>query len=202
MSPPRTPGGISVSDHDLAGERRARRLKAGLVIAAALGVLSLGAAGAWYLTPPPMPGTLAEADALVTSPRFTRLDAEQRQPYLDVIREQFGSLDPERRRAMRDGEAARMARGQERDERMAAFSVMTYEERQAMGSPWGNRGDRPGRSGGPGSPGAGGRPGGEGERRGGGPSRERLSDRMQNGNAQNMANIGEMVNHMRDGRGG
>ena len=200
MPSTRTPGNLSVADHDVAGERRGRRLKVAAGLAVALLVLVAGAAGAWYLTPPPMPTTIAEADALVASPRFHRLSKDQREPYLDVIREQFGSLDPKQRRAMRGSEAARAARSRERDERMAAFSVMTYEERQAMESPWGGRGGRgSGGGGGPGGP----RPEGgadRGDRGDRGPSRDRLSDRMQNGNAQTMANIGEMVNQMRERR--
>ena len=202
------PGGLTVSDHDVAGERRAKRLKVGFITVVGLVVLVAGAWGAWYLSPPALPDTIDEANALVASARFQRLSKEDQRPYLDVIREQFGSLDPEERRAMRGSDAARAARGEERDERMAAYSVMTYEQRQAMGSPWGNRGDRQGRPQGErrGGGGESGRPGGEGgEGRGDrGPSRERLSDRMQNGSAQNMANVAEMVNQMREGgeRGG
>lgn len=190
---------MTVADHDVAGERRGRRLRVAAGVLVALAVLVAGAAGAWYLTPPPMPATLAEADALVVSARFERLSDDEKQPYWDVIREQFGSLDPEQRRAMRGSEAARAARGRERDRWIGAFSLMTHEQRQALVSMWGGR---PGGPGGPGRPG--GRPGGGGEDRGErgnrGPSRERLSERMQNGNAQTMANIGEMVSTMRDRR--
>ena len=165
-----------------------------------------------------MPASIAEADALVASARFQRLSRDEKRPYLDVIREQFGSLDPEERRAMRGSDAAREARSEMRDQMMAAYSVMTYEQRQAMGNPWGGRGggggrpeggrpggdrpegDRSGGGEGRGGGGGGDGEGGGGERRRGGPSRERLSDRMQNGSAQNMANVAEMVNQMREGR--
>ncbi|BAM03501.1 hypothetical protein [Phycisphaera mikurensis] len=177
------PGRLSVSAHDVAGERRTKRLKSLAIVAAGSIVLAAGAAGARWLMPPPMPATLADAEALVASGRFQRLSSEQKRPYLDVIREQFGSLDPEQRRALRGSEAARAARGRERSERLAAFSVMTHAQRQAMGNPWAARPERPE---------------GRGER---GPSRDRLSDRMQNGNAQDMATIAEMVNQMREHRG-
>lgn len=222
MASSRPPRGFTVSDHDVAAEQRVRRWKVAACVAAALAVLTAGAGGAWYLTPPPLPESIAEADALVASARFKRLGREEQRPYLDVIREQFGSLDAEQRRTMRNSEAARAARSDERQEFMNAFSVMSFQERQAVGNPWGNRdggrppgAGRPGGTEGGGGGGAGGGGGGgagDGARGGGegsgagrgdgqrGPSRERLSESMQSGSAQRMANVAEMVNQARETR--
>lgn len=79
---------------------------AGLCLIAGLTTFGL----VWYLTPPPLPETLEAAEALVESPRFQRLSARDKQPYYDVIREQFGSLDPaERARLVEESKRLREA---------------------------------------------------------------------------------------------
>ena len=135
---------FTVSDVDVPAELRRRRLKAAALSVASVLVLVVGGGAAWYFTPPAMPESLDDAQALVNSARFQRLSKEDKRPYMDVIREQFGSLDPNERRKMMEDEAmrdaVRDARGAQMDEMAKRWLVMTPEERAAMQSMWGNRG--------------------------------------------------------------
>ena len=139
------PPSFTVSDVDVPAERRRRRLKAAALSVASVLVLIVGGGAAWYFTPPAMPNSLDEAQALVSSARFQRLSKEDKRPYMDVIREQFGSLDHnERQKMMEEDEAMRDAmrdaRGAQMEEMAKRWLVMTPEERATMGSMWGNRG--------------------------------------------------------------
>ena len=120
---------FTVTERDLPAERRQRLRRVAAPAAAALAVLLTGLAGAWYLTPPPLPTTFEEAQRVVDSPRFQRLSRERRQPYLDVIREQFGSLDPAERQAILDGEAARLAQVEQRRMVLGAIGLMGGQQR-------------------------------------------------------------------------
>jgi hypothetical protein len=174
---------MSVEAVDEAAERRRRRILTAALSTVAAVVLVGGSVLAWYLTPPAMPTSAEEAMAVAKSPRFTRLSAEDKRPYHDVFREQFG-LDPNLRRVWRDDpelrDAARDMRREMRDERLTAFMLADFEERQAMAQ------DRPER-----------RPRGDGAGRGGPPdaasARERVSERIANGNPQMGAARGEMI---------
>lgn len=177
-------GRMTVHEVDVAAERRSKSIKVAALTAVSVVVLTAGGALAWYFTPPALPTTLEEAIAVANSPRYKRLSKDQKEPYLDVIRERFGSLDREERRKMLgDDEAARnMARDAMRGMwmgRMKAFGAATFEERREMLAQMPQRPERPQR------------PPGEG--RDPGQMRNRVSDRMANGNAQNMANMGEFI---------
>lgn len=186
---------MTVQAVDAATDRRKKTIKAVGTSSIAVMVLAAGGYLAWYLTAPALPTTLDEAITLANSPRYKRLSDEQKQPYLDVIREQFGSLDREQRRAMigDDEDARDMARDAMRAmmmQMMKTYGAASYEERQAMAA------RMPGRRGGPGGPGGGeGRGGGGG--RDAGEMRNRMSDRMANGNAQAMGTIGLMIRDRR-----
>ena len=190
---------MTVQAVDAAADRRKKTIKAVGFTSIAVMVLATGGFLAWYLTAPPMPATLDEAIALANSPRYKRLSDEQKQPYLDVIREQFGSLDREQRRAMigDDEDARDMARDAMRAmmmQMMKNYGAASYEERQAMAA------QMPGRRGGPPGGGGEGRGGGERGGRDAGQMRNRISDRMANGNAQAMGTIGLMIQDMRKNR--
>ena len=174
---------ITVEEVDVPAERRRRRARVAIV--GVLGLLAIAAmlGASWYLSPPPMPTTLNEAKALVDSPRFQRLGKDQRQPYLDVITEQFGSLDDDTRRALvADNAALRDAlRENRRSQMMArarAYGLATPEEREAMmaENPFGQRP--------PGPPG-----GGDFGAR----MRGRINDSTVNGNPQESAYFAEMM---------
>ncbi|MEM8738310.1 MAG: hypothetical protein AAGG38_07520 [Planctomycetota bacterium] len=136
---------------DERADQRRRRIKlaGGLFLAAV--VLGAGLGARWYFTPPPMPTTLDEARALVNSPRFDRLHKAQKQPYYDVIREQYGSLNRAERRRLREeneklAEAMREARTVQMRQWVAAYARKSPEEREALiatfrrGRPDGRRG--------------------------------------------------------------
>lgn len=212
---------FQVSEIDEAGDRRRRMRRAGLW--SCLGGLALAVGGTltWYLTPPAMPTTLAQAQALVSSPRFTRLSKKQKQPYQDVIREQFGSLDREKRRAMaRENQELAQALREARHVQMEAFArkfaLADPSERAALlaemprrGPGGRERGARPeGAEGRPeGAPsGDGARPGGGGPE-GDGPSperiermRERINQRATEGSSQTSQLLSEI--RRQNGRGG
>ncbi|MEM1107466.1 MAG: hypothetical protein AAGH99_02120 [Planctomycetota bacterium] len=185
---------MTVEEVDVRGERRRKRLKAVAITVAAAVVLGSAAGLTWYFTPPALPETLEQAEAVVDSPRFTRLSSEAKQPYLDVIREQFGSLDREERRAMiRENEqmreAFRASRNAEREAFTKAYVLATPEERLAMmAEREAERGDRRG-------DGQRGDRGGEG---GGGPSNDRINDRMTTGSAQSSQLRAEMRRERRN----
>lgn len=211
---------INVQEVDVKAQRRKRRLKIAFLSLGAVVILVGGSGLAWYFTPPALPGTIEEARAVVESPRYERLSKAQKQPYLDVIREQFGSLDRDARRAMMDEneqmrDALRASRDAEREAFTKAYVLATPQERQAMMDEMeaerdarrGERGGRPPENGdGPpeGGPETGER-GGGGERSGGGggrggPSNERVNDRATNGSAQNSQLRSEMRNERRQQR--
>ncbi|MEM7578051.1 MAG: hypothetical protein AAF328_11335 [Planctomycetota bacterium] len=187
------PGRMQVAEVDESGQRKRRRLWIGILATGSVAVLAGGAVLAWYLTPPAMPTTAEEAVAVAKSSRFARLSAEQKRPYFDVFREQFG-LNPELRQVWRSDpelrDASRDMRRAMMNQQMNAFMLADFEEQQAMiaESPFG----RP--RGGDGGGGEGGRPdrGGEG-RPDAAAMRDRMSDRISNGNPQTAAAMGEMM---------
>jgi len=189
---------MTVQEVDTAAERRKKAVKAVGFTCLSVMVLAAGGYLAWYLTAPALPTTLEEAIAVANSPRYKRLSDEQKQPYLDVIREQFGSLDREQRRAMigDDEDARDMARDAMRAmmmQMMKNYGAASFEERQAMAA------RMPGRRGGEGRGGEG-RGGGERGGRDAGQMRNRMSDRMANGNAQAMGTMGLMIQDWRKKR--
>ncbi|MEO1237074.1 MAG: hypothetical protein AAFX76_09825 [Planctomycetota bacterium] len=178
------PSKIQVQEIDVKAERRRKTMRATFVSAGAIAVLGVAAGAAWYFTPPAMPETIEDAQALVESSKFARLTKQEKQPYLDVIREQFGSADPDTRRqlireneAMRD--ALRASRNAEREAFIKQYVLASPAERdelmQEMRERRAERGDR-----------------GERGNRGNGPSDERINDRATNGSAQNSQLFGEM----------
>jgi len=211
---------FQVTEIDEAADRRRRMRRAGFWSFLGVAALAVGGALTWYLTPPAMPTTVAEAEALVSSPRFNRLSKKQKQPYQDVIREQFGSLDREKRRAMaQENQELAQALREARHVQMAAFArkfaladpserAALLEEMPRRGPGGRDRGARP--------EGEGGRPdGGEGARpeRGGadgdGPSpeqvermRERMNRRATEGSSQTSQLMSEIRRASGRGRGG
>ncbi|MEM8783719.1 MAG: hypothetical protein AAGE65_12810 [Planctomycetota bacterium] len=192
---PAKPGRMRVEEVDEIGQRRRRRLLTAALATASVVALAAGGFFAWYLTPPAMPTTAEEAIAVAKSPRFARLSKEQKQPYFDVFREQFG-LNPELRQVWRnDPELRDASREMWRDmmrQRMNAFMLADFEEQQAMveQSPFGRRPRRA-----------------EGEGRNedrprpdAAAMRDRVSDRISNGNPQMGAAMGEMMQMRRQQR--
>ncbi|MEM9881497.1 MAG: hypothetical protein AAF800_01095 [Planctomycetota bacterium] len=151
-------------------------------------VLAAASGAAWYFSPPPLPETIEEARAVVDSPRFQRLSTDDKRVYYDVIREQYGSLNRDERRALRQedeqlSQAMREAWMIRMREMMVTYADTPPEEREQLMEtmrPERPRGDRPQRP-------------DEGERPERTPEeqaeraermRDRISDRMANGDAQ------------------
>ncbi|MEO0514995.1 MAG: hypothetical protein AAF086_06835 [Planctomycetota bacterium] len=175
---------IKVQEVDEKAERGRRlRRRGGLLVAGLVAVAAAGGA-AWYFTPPGMPESIDEARALVNSPRFERLSKDAKQPYYDVIREQYGSLDREERQKLRAAdeklsEAMRDARTVQMRAMLVQMAEMTPEEREAMMATFGR--GRPG-----GGPPSGNRPERSPEEQAERSQRMRdhISDRMANGDSQ------------------
>ena len=207
-SAPRTPPG--------GGSRGGARghfpwLVMGSVIAAAVVVVGLS----WWLWPttPAMPATMDEARTLVMSSQFQAMSAQEQRPYLDRIREQFGSLNHEERRAMMEEDEQlrnammnvfwRQMEGRARD-----WALASPEEREEMAGQFrGGRGggDRPDRTERPADQPRPQRPdGAQGGPPRGGPNPNmilgHINDRMANGNPQTNTYIGEMFRSHRDRR--
>lgn len=192
------PGKMQVQEVDLKAQRRKRLLRRGGLIAGGVILLAVAGGASWYFTPPAMPETIDEARAMVNSPRFERLSKEAKQPYYDVIREQYGSLDRETRRKLRAEdekltEAMRDARTVMFRSMLVQMAEMTPEERNAMmasfgrGRPGGGSGDqgqRPERS-----------PEEQAERAG--RMRDHISDRIANGDSQMNQLMREMFSQRR-----
>lgn len=193
-------GRIRVEEIDVERLCRRKRIVMSVVMAGSIAVLAGGAYFAWLLTPPALPTTSEEAIAVAKSPRFQRLSKEAKQPYYDVIREQFG-MDRELRQVWREDEELRDAARDMFRQQMEAFSkawmLAGPEQRAAMTAemPWGGRG------GGEGRPPRGDNADGGGDRpRDGGEMRNRMSDRIANGSAQGAAAMGEMIQARRQQR--
>jgi hypothetical protein len=188
---------------DEPAERRKRMLRWGVIAVAA--VLALAAAGfaAWYFTPPLLPENVEQAKAVLTSPRFERLNKADKQPYYDTIREQFGSLDrDERRRMMEEDEKLRNAMGDAMKNTMEAWGrqwiLASDEERAAMEGLWGRgRGnaERPPREDRP-------EPTEEEKAERQSRGRERMNAFMSNGSGQSSQIIGEFFYQRRQAREG
>ena len=187
-------GKIQVQEVDVARERSRKRVLVGSLVTLAIAVLAGGAFLSWHLTPPAMPETPEEAALVMKSARFARLSKDQKQPYYDRIREQWG-MDRDLRRAWRSDEAlhdaARDMFRQMMGERLDKFMLADAQEREAMaeqGMGWGR----------PRGEGGGGWGGGDSAER-----RNRLSNRMANGSAQRSAAMGEVIrSRQRNGDGG
>jgi hypothetical protein len=157
-----------------------------------------------------MPDSLDGAKRLVESPRFQRLSKEQKRPYYDVIREQFGSLDrAERRRLQQENEDLRQTLREAQTVMMREMLVNAATSEGEMQVPWrrgprdgGGNGDRPGRP-----------DRGEGDNREERPERtdeeraeraermrDHISDRMANGDAQMNQMMREMFQQRREQR--
>ena len=187
-------GQFEVTQVDEFAERKTRRWKVAGLAVASLAILVAGIATAWYLTPPPMPTTLEQSQALAQSIRFHRLSDEQKQPYLDRIREQFGSLDRDARRALLNEDERlrtlmRSAWFQMFEQRVRQFGLADQEERRQMVEQFSQMRRRSGPDRRP--------------QRNWDPAamRNRMSDRLANGNPQVTAYIGEMVRERRRQRG-
>jgi hypothetical protein len=185
---------FEVHEVDTKKERKSRLIKR-LLVGSAVAVLVGGAAASWwYFTPPAMPTDLASAKQVLESPRFKRLSKAEKQPYFDVIREQFGSLDPEQRRELMRTDGMRdMWRG-EMENRLRAFALADeaarqkmIEEGMAMMRGMDNRPREP-------------RPEGERPPRDPSAMRDRMSDRLANGNPQNQAIMSEIMKRIREQR--
>lgn len=198
------PAKFEVQDVDVRAERRRKRLKVGGAVLASAVMLGLGLGAAWYFTPPAMPTTIDEARQMVNSPRFERLSKQQKQPYYDVIREQYGSLDRDTRRALReDDEKLRETMREARTIQMREMLVKAAEGDEEMVMPFGRpRGDRPGqgdtpRSERPERP----EPTDEEKAERAERMKEHISDRMANGDAQLNQLMREMFSQRREERG-
>jgi len=177
------PGQIKVQNVDVKAERRQRVRRRGGLFVAGLVLLAVAGAALWYFTPPAMPESIEEARAMVNSPRFDRLSQKAKQPYYDVIREQYGSLDRDERRQLREAdeklsEAMRDARTIQMRAMLVQLAEMTPEERDAMMATFGR--------GRPGGPPSGDRPKRTPEEQAARAERMRdhISDRMANGDSQ------------------
>ncbi|CAN0462158.1 unnamed protein product, partial [Ectocarpus fasciculatus] len=101
-------GKMRVEAVDVEGQRRRKRIVTSLLLAVSIVVLAGGGYFAWLLTPPAMPTTAEEVEMVLKSPRFQRLSKEEKQPYYDVVREQFG-FNRELRQVWREDEELRDA---------------------------------------------------------------------------------------------
>ena len=212
MKKPRSTG-FEVSEVDVKSQRRRRRLKqAAAGIGGAL-LLSAGLGAGWYFTPPAMPETIEQARAMVQSPRFTRLSQADKRPYLDVIREQYGSLDRDQRRALRESDDQLQETLREaRTVMMREFLVTAAQNGGELQMPWrGRGGDRPPAEAGddagntpPAPPDRADRPEPTDEERAERAERmrEHIGDRMANGDAQMNQLMREMFSKFRGGGGG
>ena len=171
---------FDVSEVNVKAERRRRTLKALSAAVICAGVVAAGIGLNWYFTPPAMPESLDEARELVDSPRFTRLSDDQKRPYYDVIREQYGSLDrDERRRMMDEDEKLRQTMREAGSVMMRDMLVNAargdgtpaFPGRPSGGPPGENNGERPERT-----------PEQQAERAQ--RLRDHISDRMANGDSQ------------------
>ena len=197
---------LQVRDVDESAERRRWWLTRGAAGAAAVLLVAGAAAAAWYLAPPAMPETIEEATALVESRRFQRLSNLEKQPYHDVIREQFGSLDRQQRRAMRqENEALAEAAGEGWARQMKAMAIAYANadeaERARMEAGFRAmrpRGERPRNDGERQRPrgdgGNGGDDGNDPDRRN--RVRDHINDRLTNGDAQMNQLFGEFMKEM------
>lgn len=190
------PGKIQVQDVDVKAQRRKRLIRRGGLIAGGVILLAVAGGASWYFTPPAMPETIEEAQAMVNSPRFERLSKDAKQPYYDVIREQYGSLDRETRRKLREedqklSDAMRDARMVQFRSMLVGMAEMTPEQRDAMAANFGrgrpsggNRENRPERS-----------PEEQAERDE--QMRSRIGDRIANGDSQMNQLMREMFSQFR-----
>ena len=73
-----------------------------LVVLPLLAILALGFGGyqAWLRTPPAMPETVDEVDALLDSPRYVRLSNAEKRPYQERMNEMWGGLSKEDRKRL------------------------------------------------------------------------------------------------------
>ncbi|MEM9418011.1 MAG: hypothetical protein AAGA25_03010 [Planctomycetota bacterium] len=206
------PSNISVQEVDVQAEKRKRLFRRGGLVIGGVVVIAVAGAASWYFTPPAMPQSIEDAQALVQSPRFERLSKEAKQPYYDVIREQYGSLDPETRRQLREedqklAETMREARTIQFRSMLVGLAEMDDKQRTDMMSNFG-----PGRPGGgppSGRQGGGGDRGsnpGEGQRPERTPEeqaerderlRDHISDRVANGDSQMNQLMREMFSQRR-----
>ena len=103
-------------------------------------VLSGGIYLTWLLTPPPMPESMDDVKALLTSARFQRLPDDRKLAYVSRINEMMEGMDDQRRGAlwgeMRDDpalrEAAREVRWQFMIARARDFAMADEATRNAM----------------------------------------------------------------------
>lgn len=195
-----------------AGVSHTRHVVAGLGLAAVLLVVGV----VWWTWPrtPSMPDTMEQARTLVMSSQFQGMSAQEQRPYLDRIREQFGSLDREERRRMMEEDAELQNAmmnvfWRQMESRARDWALATPEEREAMrgqggGPRGGGEGERPQRPEGERPQRPEGQPGEGGGRPGGGPDPSmivgHMGDRMANGNPQANTYIGEMFRSHHDRR--
>lgn len=78
----------------------ARNAKRVALPVAALIVLSIGGYQAWLRTPPAMPESADDVEALLASDRYTRLSNADKRPYQERMNEMWGGLDADERRRL------------------------------------------------------------------------------------------------------
>ena len=177
-----------------------------LLLPLAVASVTLGIYFTWRATPPALPETMDDALALVRSSRYQRLPEYRRREYLSHIHGLMEGLDEEQRQIMREAarddpllrEALGQARRHEMMERTKDYARATPDEQLKILDAMIDRMEA-GRRGRP-----------EGQRRGadgrppsgdGGSRRqraqERIKQRIEQGNPQHMALIGEFFRALR-----
>lgn len=77
-----------------------RKIGIAMLTLVASGVLAGGIYLVWLRLPPKMPANVQEAMALMNSPQYRRLSEQERQPYLERMRQLGESLTAEERKAL------------------------------------------------------------------------------------------------------
>ena len=154
-------------------------------------VLAGGSYLAWLRTPPPMPTTVAQAVALVDSPRFTRLPESRRADYLVQVQRLMRDLPEDQRRdAWRQlgpvGQEVWIARAKAFAEASPADRTAMLDAFIAMSEQWRSRRQAQEQK------------GQRDDRRG--EMRQRMEEFMQHGDAQGQAYMQEFFKALRQRR--
>lgn len=173
------------------------------LVVLAVTAVAVGGYFTWLHTSPPLPATVDDAMALVKSPRFRRLSEAEREPYVVRMRELADAMTPDQREKgmdlMRDDPELRKevqkVRSQAMGLRFQEFARADPDQRRAMldediqkmeagmAMMKGRRTEGGGGNKGP-------RPGGDNRRA---ERKKMFQDRIQNGDPQDQAYMGEYM---------